>query len=152
MLRHNLTATRFGQMAVQDGNFVPRLKEGRRPHQATIARVRTFLALLDGSKLPVRRAAVENAIEALVGLLDAFDPDPDFEETGLEDDFCDHRGKAMTDGPGCPIADTDHCLAGDDTGTRIGGGCDGGAGDPADAEDDDPLELNGDEGDYSEGD
>lgn len=200
MLRHGLTPTRFGQMAVQDGNFISRLKGGARPHQATIIRVRSFLALLDGSRLPVRRQAIENAIEALVGLLDAFQPDPDLEEVGLEDSFEDHRGKAMTHGPGCPVADIDHgaeeageqrsyaewdtlssnlrragqidgkvidpngpgvdeeaedddrdsCLAADDDPKRHVS--DGRPGDAGDAEDGGDTELNGDEGDYTEGD
>lgn len=51
-------------------------------------------------KLPPR-ARIEDAIETLIQILDAADPDTDFEETGAEDSFQDHDCA----GPGCPVAD-----------------------------------------------
>ncbi|WP_380941810.1 hypothetical protein [Sphingomonas floccifaciens] len=91
---------------------------------------------------------IGDAIEALIARLDALDGDLDYEVTGAEDDFMDHGA----DGPGCPVADTDHCDAGDDNPYRLYG--DDGAGDPDDAEEDDVAEDDdpgGTEIDYAEG-
>ena len=54
------------------------------------------------------RAAIGNAIEVLVGLLDAIDGDPDLEGECSEDEVsrCTDDGRAIEgDGPGCEIAD-----------------------------------------------
>ena len=51
-------------------------------------------------KLPPR-AQIEGAIETLIGILDAADPDSDFEEVGAEDSFELHH----EDGAGCPVSD-----------------------------------------------
>lgn len=64
-----------------------------------------------------------------------------------EDEFMHHGGGWAA---GCPVADPDLCLAGDDKGTASGDS-DGAPGDPEDAEDGGDTELNGDEGDYDEG-
>ena len=53
-------------------------------------------------KLPPRDR-IEAAIETLIEILDAADPDTDFEETGAEDSFQRHED----DGPGCPCGDPD---------------------------------------------
>jgi hypothetical protein len=102
-----------------------------------------ILATLDRDKL-------ETFIEVALDLLDAADPDPDLEEHGLEDSFCEHEG-LNCDGPGCSVADAGgpswrERLDQSDTpygqhqyqGTATLAA-------PEDAEDDDPLELNGDE-------
>lgn len=52
------------------------------------------------SKLPPR-ILIEAAIETLIQILDAADPDTDFEELGAEDSFQAHDD----DGAGCPVAD-----------------------------------------------
>jgi hypothetical protein len=54
------------------------------------------------SKLPPR-IRIEAAIETLIEILDAADPDTDFEEIGAEDSFQTHDD----DGVGCPIGDPD---------------------------------------------
>ncbi len=54
-------------------------------------------------KLPPR-VRIEAAIETLIEILDAADPDTDFEESGAEDSFAEHDD----DGPGDPTADPDH--------------------------------------------
>lgn len=48
------------------------------------------------------RDQLEGFIAVAIDLLDLADPDPDAEETGLEDSFMDHPA----DGPGCPVADS----------------------------------------------
>lgn len=105
--------------------------EGATPHPAALPpmpAVARILAQYDRDKLA-------SFIEVAIGLLDTLDGDPDVEMTGLEDDFMEHAA----DGPGCPIADSDHCAAGDDKGGSIDHtGFDGAAGDPDDLEDDDP--------------
>ncbi len=102
-------------------------------------------------------AEVATAVDLLIARLDAAAGDPDLEGDTSEDGFEFHP----YDGPGCPIADPsddkgeDCCAAGDDrimsgpvveddtwwharaAGKLIG--------------DDDDVELNGDEGDYTEG-
>lgn len=76
------------------------------------------------------------AIETLIERLDAAAGDPDLEANGdeidgngSEDDFISYA----TNGPGCPVADSDCCAAYDDDLTR--GDTDGAPGDPDDAED-----------------
>ena len=85
-----------------------------------------------GGRIELDRRTIELLAEMFVGFLDITEPEPDLEEPGLEDSFVEHAA----DGPGCPISDTDHCEAGDDNLGWIG--YDGMAGDPEDAEDDDP--------------
>lgn len=96
------------------------------------------MAVLDAGARGALRASLSDAIHDLMGLLDAIDGDPDEEADGdeldgsnAEDDFMHHGGY----GPGCPIADSDHCLAHDDDLTRAFS--DGKAGDPEDGEEDD---------------
>lgn len=61
------------------------------------------------------RAAIGNAIEVLVGLLDVLDDDPDVEPNGDETDHdraedCFSIGpKDHANGAGCPIADPGGC-------------------------------------------
>ncbi len=76
-------------------------------------------------------------IDALLDAMDAADGDPDISANGDEDDFDpddDDRGNDLEDG------DVDCCGAGDDDvpGYSLCAPGDGGAGDPVDAEDDDP--------------
>ena len=54
------------------------------------------------------RAAIEAAIESMIGLLDLVDADPDLETTGAEDDFMDH-GPIFDGSIGCPVADPGGC-------------------------------------------
>lgn len=41
--RNGLSSTRFGQLAVNDGNFTRAMRQGRTPSLATIDRVRAFM-------------------------------------------------------------------------------------------------------------
>jgi hypothetical protein len=82
-----------------------------------------------GGPLLLDRKTIGETIEFLVALLDVSEPDPEAEETGAEDSFCIHPD----DGPGCPIAETDHCKADDDSLCWIGS--DGLPGGPENAED-----------------
>lgn len=72
------------------------------------------------------RGMIADTIERLLAELDARDGDPDLED-----------------------GDEDRCPAGDDS-LSTGGFGDGHPGDEADAEEGGDLELNGDEGDYSD--
>ena len=56
------------------------------------------------------RSKLEAFVSAAIDIMDVMDPDSDFEETGLEDDFISHPA----DGPGCPVADVAE-LHGDET-------------------------------------
>jgi hypothetical protein len=80
------------------------------------------------------RDKLGSAIEVLIALLDAADPDPEAEDaTDLEDDF-DLSPVALRSsdpGPGCTISDSDCCPAKDD---QIIGSWDARPGDPEDAE------------------
>lgn len=88
----------------------------------------------------IERDEIGDAIEVLIARLDRFDGDPDCETTGIEDDFIRHSA----DGPGCPLADSDHCDAHDDNPYRLFG--DGAAGDPDDAEDEHDREAVNEDG------
>ena len=43
LARSGMDRTRFGKLAVRDGNFLPRLENGRIPTLITLDRVRAFL-------------------------------------------------------------------------------------------------------------
>ena len=84
---------------------------------------------------------IADTIEGLIAFLDDLGGDPDIESNGDEldgtageDDFYPHSNWLAQ--PGCPISDPDACSAGDD-GDWLPGS-DGSAGDPEDAEEDDP--------------
>ena len=100
----------------------------------------------DLHRLP--RNAVHDMIDSLIQWIDEVDGDPDVEAEGTEDSFDDHNATSGYRGPGCPVADSDSCTAGDDRGSEEGGS-DGLPGDSADSEEGGDLELNGDEGDHS---
>jgi len=55
--RAGISKTAFGRRAMADGNFVPRLQQGRAPSLRTIDRVRKFLAQAD---LAAKRPFEEN--------------------------------------------------------------------------------------------
>ena len=44
MERTGMSPTAFGRRALNDGNFIPRLEQGRAPSLGTIDRVRKFIA------------------------------------------------------------------------------------------------------------
>lgn len=105
---------------------------GTIPHMPAVARI---LARHDRDHLAA-------FIAVAIDLLDVLEGDPDLEDaTDLEDDFAlsPVTRRDADKGPGCPIADSDYCLAGDDTvlsgsTTRAGTVEDLGPGDADDAE------------------
>ena len=72
------------------------------PLPGTLAPAPAVMAILNR----FNREEISNAIEVLVGLLDAWDGDPDSEEDDLEDSFVlSRQASESAKGPGCEISD-----------------------------------------------
>ncbi len=56
-IRADLDRTTFGLRAVKDGNFIPRLEQGRIPTIKTIDRVRAFIDHNSKAAKPRRKAS-----------------------------------------------------------------------------------------------
>jgi hypothetical protein len=55
--RSSMDRTRFGKLAVRDGNFLPRIESGRIPTLTTLDRVRAFLDKNGKAAKPWKRPA-----------------------------------------------------------------------------------------------
>ena len=53
--RSGMDRTRFGKLAVKDGNFLPRIENGRIPSLPTLDRVRAFLDKKTKAAAPTRK-------------------------------------------------------------------------------------------------
>ena len=83
------------------------------PLRAESAQVTPHITALTAILAQFDRDAIGSAIEVLVGVLDAFDGDPDSELDGdetdgnsAEDDECAYFN-SMSFGPGCEVSDPD---------------------------------------------